>query len=435
MSVEPLVAVESASKQYVTAGGLVDALPPTDARIAAGKVTALVGVSGSGKSTLLRLMAGHEAPSSGRVIVAGHDLATFSGRRSDRFRRETVTYVSQRAADNLFPQLSLAEHLRAGASVRPFEVLGIASRMTARPGELSGGELARASFAVALAQGAPLVVVDEPTAELDRTTAGDVLAAMDDAASQGQTFVVATHDPAVIGLAHNVLDLTRQRPRTTYAHSHERVPGEVALRLDEVTKSYSGAAAVAGVSLEVREGELALVFGRSGSGKSTLLMAAGGWIDLDRGRVEPAVTTWGELAYVPQRFGLVPELTVEENVELPAQLVDAGPAAGLFERLAIHELLDRYPAQISIGQQQRVAIARALRLESRIVLVDEPTSHQDPVHAELVWAALDAAADAGSACLVATHELDARRRADRWWPIEDGRLRDQTWGRAPGDMP
>jgi putative ABC transport system ATP-binding protein len=171
VSAEPLVKIEAASKQYVTTGGLVDALPPTDARIATGQVTALVGVSGSGKSTLLRLVAGHEAPSSGRVIVAGHDLATFSGRRRDRFRRETVTYVSQRAADNLFPQLSLAEHLRAGASLRPFEVLGIASRMTARPGELSGGELARASFAVALAQGAPLVVVDEPTAELDRTTA------------------------------------------------------------------------------------------------------------------------------------------------------------------------------------------------------------------------------------------------------------------------
>ena len=435
MSAEPLVAIEAASKTYVTAGGLVDALAPTDARIAAGSVTAVVGVSGSGKSTLLRLVAGHEAPSSGRVIVSGRDLATFSGRRRDRFRRETVTYVSQRAADNLFPQLNLAEHLRPGASLRPFEVLGIASRMSARPGELSGGELARASFAVALARGAPLVVVDEPTAELDRTTAGDVLAAMDDAASRGQTFVVATHDPAVIELAGDVLDLTRRRPGGTRAHVRERTPGKVALRLREVTKTYSGAAVIAGVSLDVREGELGLVFGRSGSGKSTLLMVAGGWIDPDRGLVEPALTNWRELAYVPQRFGLVPELTVEENVELPAQLVGAGPVAGLFERLAIQELRSRYPAQISIGQQQRVAIARALRLESRIVLVDEPTSHQDPMHAELVWAALGAAAEAGSACLVATHELDARHRADRWWPLEDGRLRAMSWEQAPGGWP
>ena len=397
-------------------------------------MTAVVGVSGSGKSTLLRLVAGHEAPSSGRVIVSGRDLATFSGRRRDRFRRETVTYVSQRAADNLFPQLNLAEHLRPGASLRPFEVLGIASRMSARPGELSGGELARASFAVALARGAPLVVVDEPTAELDRTTAGDVLTAMDDAASRGQTFVVATHDPAVIELAGSVLDLTRRRPGGTRAHVREADPGQGrASAARDHEDLLRGMPSIADVSLDVREGELALVFGRSGSGKSTLLMVAGGWIDPDRGLVEPALTNWRELAYVPQRFGLVPELTVEENVELPARLVGAGPVAGLFERLAIQELRSRYPAQISIGQQQRVAIARALRLESRIVLVDEPTSHQDPMHAELVWAALGAAAEAGSACLVATHELDARHRADRWWPLEDGRLRATSWSRPRED--
>ena len=123
-----------------------------------------------------------------------------------------MTYVSQRAADNLFPQLTLADHLRAGASLRPFELLGVASRMDAHASQLSGGELARASFAVALAHGTPLVVVDEPTAELDRTTAGDVLAAMRDGAARGQTFVVATHDPEVIALADDVLDLTRRRP-------------------------------------------------------------------------------------------------------------------------------------------------------------------------------------------------------------------------------
>jgi putative ABC transport system ATP-binding protein len=118
----------------------------------------------------------------------------------------------------------------------------------------------------------------------------------------------------------------------------------------------------------------------------------------------------------------VPELTVAENVELPARLAVADPDDELLARLAIAELRDRYPAQISIGQQQRVALARALRLGPRILLVDEPTSHQDTVHAELVWSALGAAAAAGSACLVATHELDARTRADRFWEIEDGRL-------------
>jgi ABC-type lipoprotein export system ATPase subunit len=333
-----------------------------------------------------------------------------------------VRYVSQRAADNLFPQLTLDEHLRAGSSRRPFQLLGIGSRARAHAGELSGGELARASFAVALAQGSPLVVVDEPTAELDRATAKDVLAAMRDCAARGQTFIVATHDPAVIALADTVLDLTRRRPVATASSVREQPPGEVALRLHGLTKSYAGSVVLDNASVSVRRGELALVVGRSGSGKSTLLMLAGGWIEPDRGAVEPAQTRWAELAYVPQRFGLVPELTVEENVELPARLAAAGPIDDLFVRLAIDELRGRYPAEISIGQQQRVAIARALRLDPPILLVDEPTSHQDTTHAELVWTALGAAAAGGSACLVATHELDARHRADRWWQIEGGKL-------------
>jgi putative ABC transport system ATP-binding protein len=368
------------------------------------------------------LVAGHDVPSSGQVIVAGRDLVGLSRRERNRYRRDTVTYVSQRAADNLFPQLSLEEHLRPGSSLRPFELLGVASRMRAHAGELSGGELARASFAVALAQGSPLVVVDEPTAELDRTTANDVLVAIRDCASRGQTFVVATHDADVVELADSVLDLTRRRPAVTQPSVPAVPPGEIALQLRGLTKSYGNAVVLDGASISVRSGELVLVVGRSGSGKSTLLMLAGGWIEPDRGTVEPSTTRWDELAYVPQRFGLVPELTVEENVELPARLAAAAPAGDLFESLAIDDLRGRHPAEISIGQQQRVAIARALRLGPRVLLVDEPTSHQDTVHAELVWAAIGRAAAAGSACLVATHELDARERADRWWEIEDGLL-------------
>ena len=163
-----------------------------------------------------------------------------------------------------------------------------------------------------------------------------------------------------------------------------------------------------------------LVVGRSGSGKSTLLMLTGGWIEPDSGTVEPSSTRWADLAYVPQRFGLVPELTVAENIELPARHAGAAPSMpDLLERLAIDELRNRTPGEISIGQQQRVAIARALRLASPILLVDEPTSHQDAAHAELVWAALGEAATTGTACLVATHELDAHNRADRWWQIDD----------------
>ena len=422
VSAEPLVLVEGAAKSYPTAGGIVQALPAVDARFAAGTIIAVVGVSGSGKSTLLNLVAGHDVPTSGKVIVAGRDIATLSRSGRNRFLRDTVTYVPQRAADNLFPQLSLEQHLPKGASTRPFELLGIEGRLHALAGELSGGELARASFAVGLAQGSPLLVVDEPTAELDRATADDVLAAMRESASRGQTLVIATHDPNVISLADEILDLTQRRPALASPRSRAAARGRTALKLDGLTKSYSGSVVLRDASLTIRTAELGIIVGRSGSGKSTLLMLAGGWIDPDHGSVEPSRTNWRQLAYVPQRFGLVPELTVQENIELPARLVPAAHASDVLERLAVEELRHRYPAEISIGQQQRVAIARALRLDPTILLIDEPTSHQDAAHAELVWAAIQAAAGDGAACLVATHELDAIDRADRSWLIEDGRV-------------
>ena len=419
---EPIVVLDSASKRYATSSGIVDALVSVDARIARGAITAVVGVSGSGKSTLLNLVAGHDDATAGRVIVAGHEVSQLNRRQRNAFHRNVVTYVSQRAADNLYPQLSLEEHLDGAASVRAFETLGIDDRMDAHANELSGGELARASFAIALARSAPLVVVDEPTAELDQTTAADVLRALREAADAGKTFVVATHDPAVIELADDVIDLTRRRPVPETAGERSRVFGDVVVDLRGLEKRYDGDVVLHATTLSLRAGELGIVVGRSGSGKSTLLMAAGGWIEPDAGTVVPGVRPWAELAYVPQRFGLVPELTVRENIELPARVVGAAPN-DLAGRLAIAELLDRYPAEISIGQQQRVAIARALRLQPRVLLVDEPTSHQDAAHAELVWSALGHAASSGSGCLVATHELDAHRRADRWWQIEDGTLR------------
>ncbi|MFZ1881777.1 MAG: ATP-binding cassette domain-containing protein [Gaiellaceae bacterium] len=415
-----LAAVESVAKTYDTESGHVVALDTVDAVIPAGGTTALVGVSGSGKSTLLRLLAGLELASAGRIIVDGADPAGLSRRDLLRFRRDRVAYVSQRAADNLFPHLTIAEHAPR-APRQLFEELGVAHRLHGRASELSGGELARAAFAVALARDAPVVIVDEPTAELDRDSAETLLGAIRAATARGTTFVVATHDPSVLAIADHVVELERGRnagapPVVVGPLPHDG--GRIVLRRESLNVNYGSTRALADAAIELREGELGVVVGRSGSGKSTLLMLLGGWLE----GAGPA-PAWSELAYVPQRFGLVPELTVHENVHLPARLGGSAADTGaLLERLALEELANRYPSEISVGQQQRVAVARAVNVRPAILLVDEPTSHQDARSAELVWSALTWAAGQGTSCLVATHEPDARRRAHASWTIENGKL-------------
>jgi ABC-type lipoprotein export system ATPase subunit len=425
VSRDPVALVEAVSKTYTTDAGVVDALAAVDAVVPRAAITAVIGVSGSGKSTLLRLLAGHDTPSAGRLVVAGIDLSDAGETALRRFRGRDVAYVAQRAADNVFPQLTLADHLPDGAALDAFDALGLAGRLDARAAELSGGELARAAFALALTRRVSVIVVDEPTAELDRDSAAAVIEALQVAAAQGATLIVATHDPEVIAVADHVVDLTQtvdqpSSPPNTRCSEN----AEVVLEARGLSRSYGGTHAVFDSSLEIRAGELAVVIGRSGSGKSTLLMLLGGWVEPDEGTiVGPNARVWSECAYVPQRFGLVPELSVSENVELPARgRDDSDGGEELLARLALADLRDRYPSEISIGQQQRVAVARAVRLRPRLLLVDEPTSHQDRASAELVWSALGAAAAAGTACFVATHEPDARLRADASWVIEAGRV-------------
>ena len=187
----------------------------------------------------------------------------------------------------------------------------------------------------------------------------------------------------------------------------------------------------ADATLALRRGELGVLLGRSGSGKSTLLTLLAGWQQPDTGEIRagtgPAALHWAELGYLPQRFGLVPELTVRENVELPARLT--GRREDLASR--IDELLGeprarraraRRPPETSIGQQQRTALARALVLQPTVLIADEPSSHQDAGWHEAVWALLAAGSRRGTACLVATHEAEADSTPRSVWEIAEGVL-------------
>lgn len=184
------------------------------------------------------------------------------------------------------------------------------------------------------------------------------------------------------------------------------------------------------VSLVASAGEVVVVRGRSGSGKSTLCQLVAGLEAPDRGTVlvggVPAagLSDWSRVAALPQRFGLPGELTVAENVHLPAWLHGRPERHDLLEALDVAHLAGRLTAQGSRGEQQRVAIARAASLDPDVVVLDEPTSHQDEARADLVVACLLAAASRGSAVLVATHDPRLVEVAHRVVHLDAGRHRD-----------
>jgi len=216
--------------------------------------------------------------------------------------------------------------------------------------------------------------------------------------------------------------------------------------VEQVTRRFRRGAetvlALDGVSVELHGGELTVAAGPSGSGKTTLLSIIAGIERPDSGRVRtfpplpegtpPGQLRWRHLAFVPQALALLDELTVAENVELPA-LLDrdrppdpvGSPAAGtaeLLERLEIDHLAGRYPSHTSGGEQQRTAVARALRLRPLLLLGDEPTGHQDRARIDLLLTVLRQHAYNGNAVLLASHDLEVIAAADRVITLADGRI-------------
>lgn len=196
------------------------------------------------------------------------------------------------------------------------------------------------------------------------------------------------------------------------------------------------------VDLDLRAGEVVALVGRSGSGKTTLLtIAAGldapdvGTVQIDGEPVGRGDVPWQRLAILPQALGLLDELTVAENVELPLRLLGRDgrtEVSSLLERLGLAHLADHLPGQVSLGEQQRTALARAVVARPRVLLADEPVSHQNDAWARAVVEVVAGLAGTGTACLLATHDTVVGAMADRVLELRDGRLQDLA---PPGTQP
>jgi putative ABC transport system ATP-binding protein len=218
---EPMVAVRNVTKVYLRGKQQVEVLHGLTLEIPQGDFVALMGPSGSGKTTLLNLIGGLDQPTSGEVRVAGERIDRLSSGQLAHWRARNVGFVFQ--FYNLMPVLTAegnvelpllltklsASQRRKNAAVA-LQVVGLADRAKHKPRELSGGQEQRVAIARALVSDPQLLVCDEPTGDLDRTTADEILGLLQVLNREhGKTVVMVTHDPKAAEFAQRTLHLEK----------------------------------------------------------------------------------------------------------------------------------------------------------------------------------------------------------------------------------
>ena len=214
-----MIIIENVRKDYRTKGETIEALRGVSFKIDSGEFTAIAGPSGSGKSTLLNLLGGLDQPTSGKIRIDGQDITVLSETELCGLRLKKIGFIFQ--AFNLIPVLTVLENaeyvlLLQGVPARVrrkkcadiLAEVGLKDHLHRFPAELSGGQQQRVAVARAIVSEPALVLADEPTANLDSRTAGDLLdlmAALNE--KRKVTFVFSSHDPQVLSRARRVVNL------------------------------------------------------------------------------------------------------------------------------------------------------------------------------------------------------------------------------------
>jgi putative ABC transport system ATP-binding protein len=216
-----LVEIRGLTKHYIRGDQVIPVLVDINLDVFAGDFVALMGPSGSGKSTLLNLIAGIDKPSAGQILVAAVDIAQLTEGELAAWRSAHVGFVFQ--FYNLMPVLTAFENVElplqlTGLTRRErherventLSLVGLADRMEHYPNELSGGQQQRVAIARALIADPTLIVADEPTGDLDRVTAEEVLGLLEALNRElGKTIIMVTHDPKAAGHAARMIHLEK----------------------------------------------------------------------------------------------------------------------------------------------------------------------------------------------------------------------------------
>lgn len=440
----------------------VPALDGIDISLAPGSWTLLAGRSGSGKSTLLHAIAGllDRATMQGEVVIAGQQP-----QRLPAAQRAALVSLVRQSPDAQICTTTVETEIAFGLENLALDVGEIDARITQalalvslhdlrqrRVTELSGGQRQRLVLAAILAMRPSVLLLDEPLSQLDPAAAREFLAALDHIRAHGPTIIVAEHRIApwlarvdrlvVLNSGRTSVDLDRaDQADWSEALAELAIPagptqdnipavGERIVRVSDVSFTFDRrrANAVEDASLEIHAGERIALLGLNGSGKSTLLAILARIHAPQLGRIEFSQgdslvgfvpqnpdsllfcrTVREELAFAPAARRLTPS-EIHRRVQESAQ------------RFHLTEMLGRPALLLSQGERLRVAVAAAWTLQPELLLLDEPTTGQDPWHENELMRALTDERDR-AAIVFSTHDLGlAERFADRVIVMDAGRI-------------
>ena len=463
-----------------------------DVTVRRGEVFALLGESGSGKSMTARAIMGlidNGDVEAQAMSLSGTDLLSLSPEEHRRLRGVQVSLVMQDALSALNPVLSIGDQIidlirahrdtsRRDAEARAVELLTLVGiptpekRVHDYPHQFSGGQRQRILIAMAIALDPDLIIADEPTTALDVTVQAqilDLLLSLRDRLGMG--ILLITHDLGVVmEVADQVAvmrtgrivesgsaDVVLTDPRHPYTRQLlDSMPRDVSAAvtddastpilegrgLERTFRSGSGrrahrVAAVAGVDLDLRQGEILAIVGESGSGKSTLARMLVGLDspdagtlryrdqDVTRGRLQDrkVLRRGVQMVFQDPYMSLNPRMTVQQIIAEPLAATRTGTPESRRARVA--ELLElvgltpemgsRFPHQFSGGQRQRIGIARALALDPDVLVCDEPVSALDvSIRAQIIDLLCDLRERLGMSIVFIAHDLSlVRHIADR----------------------
>lgn len=446
---------------YAYPGARAAALDELSIEVARGEFVLVCGDSGSGKSTFLRAVSGlvpHHfgGSAAGSAAICGLDLRENSAGELAAFcgtllqDPETQVVMDSVRAEIAFPleNLGWTRSAIAIAVEETAAALGIESLLGRRTDELSGGELQRVALAAALAARPEVLVLDEPTSQLDPVAADELLATLARLNNdRGTTIILADHRlERVLDVADRVVMFERGRividaePQEFLAlaaldpgrshllpplaelfdrvgldplplnakaarkrlgpiaerHASPPQPGPACapvLELNAVGHSYGQSApAISGVSFGLCPGERAVLMGANGSGKSTLLRLAHGVQTLKKGTIA--------------RNGAVALLLQNPNDYLIHERVSEEAPAGALAQFGLERFGDRDPRDLSGGERQRLALAIVMQSDPAVLLLDEPTRGMDQARKHELSLLLNEIAQRGTAVLMATHDAE-----------------------------